>query len=298
MSCKHMILCFAVGLLFLQACSLPQSQLEPPRSVQIPNTPVSSVGNPSVQGQSMSPVPVQAPISLCEAISSEDLAAYFTEYTNATMLLSDGVSQTIYNEMVSTQRYWPNSTFYIANALIALEEEIITIGDSVRLWDGTQYGRSDLNQNQDLASAMKYSCVWYQQQLAREIGKSAMQKQLNNIGYGNMDISGGIDRFWLVSSLLISPEEQLDFIIRLYHNELPFSQENMDYVKSIMKQENCPIDVYGKTGTSGEGRGWFIGYAIIKDKVYFFTTYIEGKNVGGPLARDKTVEILMRYLDR
>jgi beta-lactamase class D len=254
------------------------------------------------QEQTPAPVPEEtvAPeetaIPLNELISADDLAAYFGEYNVATMLLSDGVSQVTYNEPLSAKRYSPYSTYKIVNSLISLEEKVVSIDDSLRKWDGTQYSLPNFNQDQDMASAMKYSCVWYYQQLAREVGKTAMQNYLDEIGYGNMDISGGIDTFWLGSSLLISPQEQLDLIIRLYNNELPFSQDNMEYVKSIMRQEGYSVEIHGKTGSSGNGQGWFVGYAILNEKPYFFATYIEGKNVEGPLVRDKTAEILNKLL--
>jgi beta-lactamase class D len=38
----------------------------------------------------------------------------------------------------------------------------------------------------------------------------------SKISYGNQDISGGIDQFWLSSSLKISPKEQADFMEALY----------------------------------------------------------------------------------
>ncbi len=248
--------------------------------------------------QTPTPVPEETAASeettipLNELISADDLTAYFGEYNVATMLMSDGVSQVTYNEPLSAKRYSPYSTFKIVNSLISLEERAVSIDDSVRKWDGRQYSLPNFNQDQDMASAMKFSCVWYHKQLAREVGKTAMQNYLNEIGYGNMDISGGIDMFWLSSSLLISPQEQLDLITRLYNNELSFSQVNMEYVNSIMRQEDYSVEIYGKTGSSGKGHGWFVGYAILNEKPYYFATYIEGENVDGPLARDKTAEIL------
>lgn len=270
--------------------------------VQSPSSISAESSDPTTQMQTQTYAPEETPVQeeiaipLNELISAEDLAAYLDEYTVATMLVSDGDSQITYNEQFATQRYSPYSTFKIAISLISLEEKVVSVDDSMRQWDGTWHSRSELNQDQDMASAMKYSCVWYYKQLAREVGKTAMQNYLNEIGYGNMDISGE-DAFWLSSSLLISPQEQLDFIIRFYNDELPFSQNNIDYVKSIMRQDDCPMELYGKTGTSGKGHGWFVGYTVINDKVYFFTTYIEGENVDGPLIRDKVTEILNDLLN-
>ncbi|MDR2908567.1 MAG: class D beta-lactamase, partial [Oscillospiraceae bacterium] len=133
----------------------------------------------------------EAPLD--ELLSTEDLASYLDEYPVAVMLLSDGVSQITYNQQLSSERYSPCSTFKIANSLIALEEGVVSIDDSMRKWDGTQYEISDFNRDQDMSSAMKYSCVWYYRQLAKEVGNTSMRNYLSEIGYGNMDISGGID---------------------------------------------------------------------------------------------------------
>ncbi len=275
-----------ICIIYLGGCT-GRKTLNPPASTSVDST------EPKTQAQTSAPE--ETSISLNELISAEDLGVYFDEYAVATMLLSDGVSAIAYNEPLSTKRYAPYSTFKIANSLISLEEKVVSVDDSMRKWDGTQYSIPNFNQDQDMSSAIKYSCVWYYKQLAREVGKTAMQKHLNEIGYGNMDISGGIDTFWLGSSLLISPQEQLDFIIRFYNNELPFSKDNIEYVKSIIRQESYPIELYGKTGSSGKGHGWFVGYAIFNEKPYFFATYIEGKNVDGPLVRDKTAEILSQF---
>ena len=51
---------------------------------------------------------------------------------------------------------------------------------------------------------MKQSVVWYYQELARRVGPERMQKWVTAFRYGNEDISGGIDRFWLESALRIS----------------------------------------------------------------------------------------------
>ena len=286
-----------ICIVYLGGCAkntLPNAESTPSASAELSAS--------TSQEQTPTPVPEEtvAPeetaIPLNELVSADDFAAYFDEYNVSTMLLSDGVSQVTYNEPLSAKRYSPYSTFKIINSLISLEEKVVSIDDSLRQWDGRQYSLPNFNQDQDMASAMKYSCVWYYKQLAQEVGDMAMQSYLNEIGYGNMDISGGIDTFWLSSSLLVSPQEQLDLIIRLYNNELPFSQENMEYVKSIMRQEGYPVEIYGKTGSSGEGHGWFVGYAVINERPYFFAVYIEGENVDGPLARDKTADILSELL--
>ena len=81
---------------------------------------------------------------------------------------------------------------------------------------------------------MRHSTVWVYQQFAREIGEVREKEYLTRIQYGNADLSGGVDRFWLDGALRISAMEQVDFLRKLYRNELPFKVEHQRLVKDIM----------------------------------------------------------------
>jgi beta-lactamase class D len=71
-----------------------------------------------------------------------------------------------------------------------------------------------------MAQAFRLSAVPYYQEVARRIGQPTMQLWLDSIKYGNMKISR-IDTFWLDNSLLISPDEELGFVKKLYFDQLP-----------------------------------------------------------------------------
>jgi len=132
-----------------------------------------------------------------------------------------------------------------------------------------------------------------------------MKKYVQEIHYGNEDTSGGITKFWLQSSLKISAAEQVDFLYRLYRNDLPLSRRSMEITKKIIKlAETEEYVFYGKTG-SGLGEvidgkpktvlGWFVGYVERKDRegVYVFATNIEGEDgASGKKAREITETIL------
>ena len=55
--------------------------------------------------------------------------------------------------------------------------------------------------------------------------------------YGNQDICGWIDVFWLRGGLRISADEQIDFLRRLESGDLPFSDRVMSIVRRIMQTE-------------------------------------------------------------
>ena len=58
---------------------------------------------------------------------------------------------------------------------------------------------------------MRHSTVWVYQQFAREIGEVREKEHLTRIQYGNADLSGGVDRFWLDGALRISAMEMGGF---------------------------------------------------------------------------------------
>jgi beta-lactamase class D len=125
-----------------------------------------------------------------------------------------------------------------------------------------------------------------------------MKEYLDKIGYGNHDISGGIDKFWLMSSLEISAEEQVDFLKKFYEGQLPFSERSLNIVKEITILDSNKLYVLrGKTGSgvfpNGNDRlGWFVGYVILGDNAFIFAANILGDDANGKKAKEITIEIL------
>ncbi|MGB1015227.1 MAG: penicillin-binding transpeptidase domain-containing protein, partial [Nannocystaceae bacterium] len=109
----------------------------------------------------------------------------------------------------------PASTFKVPNTLIGLETGVIPDVTFSLPWDGKHRSVKPWNRDHDLASAMKYSVVWFYQEVARRIGESRMQQWVDRFAYGNRNIGGGIDEFWLAGELRISAREQVDFLARL-----------------------------------------------------------------------------------
>ncbi len=131
----------------------------------------------------------------------------------------------VYNKERSIERLTPESTFKVANALIGLETAAVRDEYEVKRWDGVEREFESWNRDHSLASAMRESAIWFYQDLARTIGKKNMQEYVTKISYGNQDISGGIDSFWLNSSLRISAAEQAGFIEKLVKEKLSFTEK-------------------------------------------------------------------------
>ena len=218
--------------------------------------------------------------SLNIKIPDEYLSSDRTMFLPVTMVVLDPSSDQIDGYFLDSlnTRYSPCSTFKIPHALFALDSGVVSKENSFQKWNGTDYRIESWNKDQTLSSAIKNSVVWYFVNTADKIGRQPMQAYLDKIDYGNRNMSDE-GAFWLNASLEVSVLEQLDLLVKLYNNQLPFSDEDQDYVKSLLIQEKRGNQtLYGKTG-GGDHNGWFIGYVeTILDhdetKVVYFVTHM------------------------
>jgi len=162
----------------------------------------------------------------------------------------------------------PASTFKIPNSVIALETGVVGDPDKdVFKWDGVTRSIEAWNHDHTLRSAIAVSAVPVYQEIARRIGAERMQKYLDLFDYGNRDIGGGIDQFWLTGNLRISPVQQIDFVDRLRRGTLPVSKRSQELVCDIL-----PVTISGdsiiraKSGLLGAeigkpSLGWMVGWA-------------------------------------
>ncbi|MEK7727410.1 MAG: class D beta-lactamase [candidate division KSB1 bacterium] len=215
-----------------------------------------------------------------------DFAKHFTEASveGAFVLYDLQRDKYFVHDLARSNRgFVPASTFKIFNALVALETGVLRDENETLQWDGVTREVAAWNQDHSLRSGFKVSAVWFYQEMARRIGPERMQHYVNLAGYGNRDIRGGIDLFWLTGELRITPREQIDFLVRLYQNRLPFAQSTLTMVKDIfIFEQNENYVLRGKTGWAGK-TGWFVGYVERKEAVYFFATNID-------IAKDEDVK--------
>ena len=187
----------------------------------------------------------------------------------------------VYNDNRCKMAFLPASTYKIFNSLVALETGVIKDEKEIIPWDSINRQYDKWNMDQTLRSAIKYSAVWAYQVLARKIGEERMQHYVDTVEYGNCNISGGIDSFWLNGGLRISPYQQIEFLRRLYSDDLPFSKRNLNIVKDILINEKTDeYTLRGKTGWTVQdenGIGWYVGYLEENDNVYFYANNIEIK---------------------
>jgi beta-lactamase class D len=196
------------------------------------------------------------------------------------------------------QEFLPASTFKIPNSLIALETGVIKDPDEVWKYDGAKTGPPTTWHDQSLRTGIQESAVWMYQEIARRVGEKRMQEWVDRLGYGNRNIGGGLDTFWLTGDIRITARQQIDFLRRLYKNDLPFSPRTIGIVKDILIHEKTDAHVLrGKTGMAGYGGtptlGWFVGWLERGERAWVFAMNVDYKDkMPTGLRKELTIEIL------
>jgi beta-lactamase class D len=186
----------------------------------------------------------------------------------------------------SGQALLPASTYKIPNSLIALETGVVEDPDKdVFKWDGVKRSIEAWNQDHTMRSAIAASAVPVYQEIARRIGVERMQKYVDLFEYGNRNIGGGIDQFWLTGELRIDPIQQIDFVDRLRRTALPISKRSQDLVRDILPVTRVgDATIRAKTGLLGAelgkpSLGWVVGWA---EKGSAQTVFALNVDVGEP----------------
>lgn len=251
-------------------------------------------------------------------ITYADWSGYFNGL-NGTAVIYDVSHKryTIYNSDLALTRSSPCSTFKIISSLIALENGIFEPEDSTRKWSGEIFWNEDWNKDIDFSEAFRTSCVWYYRQVIDDIGKNMMQKELDKLQYGNCDISDWEGRlntnnnnrsltgFWIESSLMISPKEQVEVMERIFGEKSDYSEETQNELKQVMRvseQVGTDISIYGKTGM-GKADGivvdaWFTGFSESEEGNLYFCVHLgrtDGMNVSSSLAKEIAIQIVSDY---
>ena len=182
-----------------------------------------------------------------ENISYVDFSSYFGEYEGSFVLYDlENDAWSIHDMEHSTLRVAPNSTYKIYDALFGLEEDIITPENSFIAWNGETYPFEAWNADQTLQSAMNSSVNWYFESVDEQLGAADISNYIQEIGYGNENISGDLSTYWMESSLKISPIEQVELLTKLQNNSFGFALENINAVKDAI----CPVSythLYGRS---------------------------------------------------
>lgn len=142
------------------------------------------------------------------------------------------------------------STFKVPLALAAFDSGALRDENTPFKWDGSPQIIKAWESDHTALSWMKNSVVWYSQKLTPIIGQERLEKYLSDFGYGTHDLSGGLTTAWLTTTpysqekrkttMFISPEEQVEFWVHWWKNELPISNQASRLTKKITFLEKSP----------------------------------------------------------
>lgn len=252
--------------------------------------------------------------TVAETTVEINLQEYF-DGVNGTAIFYYPESDTyaVYQKELSEKRSSPCSTFKIFSTYVGLDMGVIQMNDSVRTWNGTRYWYEPWNRDIGLPDAFRQSCVWYYRQVIDDIGQPVMQAYIDEMNYGNRDISdwqGDLNEgepltdlkgFWLESSLKISPKEQIQVLRRIM--ERPEKGELANTLKLLMLSRDdteTSLKVYGKTGFGRvDGKNtdaWFVGLYEKNGKTAYFALRLDDPD--NPRATsDKAKAIALSIID-
>ena len=180
----------------------------------------------------------------------------------------------VYNMKLDTERLSTGTSFNILNSLIGIQTNRLANENSILKTDSSQNG------NLTFKEAFRTSSVPFFQDLATKIGKDTMKFWVDSVHYGNKNMNGSLDSFWLNNHLKISPDEQLGFVSKLYFEQLPFTKYAQQMLQDqMLQEENTLYQLSYSTGTGIDEKnnsfGWVMGWVIENRHVYFFVTYIK-----------------------
>ncbi len=229
---------------------------------------------------------------------------------SCTLIVSYPEGEIIKQDGDCEQRRSPVSSFKLPLAVMGFDSGLLKDAHTPSLTYKDEY-QSDMDiqkKTTDPTVWLKESIVWYSQQLTRKMGAETFKDYINTFNYGNMDVAGnagkndGLTQSWLMSSLLISPQEQVVFIKKLLECDLGVSEAACAATIAITPEFQAgEWKVFGKTGSGwlkddkgnidkSKPQGWFVGWAIKNQKKVIFAKLVledrPSKEYGGPKARE------------
>jgi beta-lactamase class D len=217
---------------------------------------------------------LMAAVGLALPLRAATLCTLIVDAADGQVLLTQGDCRT---------RVTPASTFKIPLAVMGFDAGFLASEHTpvlnIRPGD-PEWGGEPWRQPTDPTRWMKYSVVWYSQRITHALGAAKLHDYAARFGYGNADFSGdagfdnGLERAWIISSLQVSPQEQVEFLRKLVNRTLPVSPRAIDLAQRVVEVTRLPDgrEVHGKTGTAFPRRadrsfdearayGWYVGWA-------------------------------------
>ncbi|CAD7046567.1 class D beta-lactamase [Pseudorhizobium halotolerans] len=233
-----------------------------------------------------------------------------------TVVVDAESGEAIHRQGACDERVYPMSTFKLPLAMMGYDAGILTDEKTPR-WDYQAKfgGPARVKKAFDPTGWERESIVWYSQEITRRLGEDRFGDYVKTFAYGNADVSGGpgkldgLTESWLMSSLKISPDEQVDFLRRFLKRELPLSDHAVAMTQAITPRFEAADGwvIHGKTGSgrmryaNGKPRsdrpiGWFVGWAEREGReLVFARLLVDAKPHDEPISfvvRDSLIEDL------
>jgi beta-lactamase class D len=239
--------------------------------------------------------------------------------TICTVVADAGTGKVLVQDGDCASRVTPASTFKIAISLMGFDSGFLKDEHSPTLpyrdgyvdWAGAAW-----REPTDPARWIKYSVVWFSEQVTQSLGQARFQQYATAFNYGNADVSGkppqpnGMMGAWINSSLEISPLEQVSFLEKVVNRQLPVNAHAFDMTDRITQITVLPSgwNIHGKTGTGSPGApitfegtfdqahsyGWFVGWATKGSRTLVFARLIQDERLtpkpAGFRARDSFLQ--------
>jgi beta-lactamase class D len=245
------------------------------------------------------------------------------EPLRCTVIIDAKSGDRIYRDGDCDEPVYPQSTFKLPLAMMGYDAGILK-SEHEPLWHYQPKLNRPAREKKDTDPVIweRDSIVWYSQELTRKLGRKSFADYVRRFGYGNQDVSGGpagkdgLTEAWLMSSLKISGDGQVDFLHRFLNRQLPIKPSAADLAMAIVPHFEGPDgwDVQGKTG-SGSMRdkagkadpkrpiGWFVGWASKGDRrVIFARLLVDTKSYDDTpisyVVRDSLIADLPRLVGR
>lgn len=198
-------------------------------------------------------------------------------------LMENGTEQfTIHNlSRYKDSAYAPLNSFFIVPALLAIDKGYI---------------------NQHANSWVSFDSAAMYDSLIQKIGRQEVLKAMDSLHYGKGIVSNDPAGFWQDNSLLITADEQLGLIKKLYFSELFFNKRSQDIAKQmILKEDNAnyKLSYIMATDTTQKNLtqknvGWIIGYVEENKHPYFFVLNTRSNSSQG--LTNKNIQLLKSIL--
>jgi beta-lactamase class D len=244
----------------------------------------------------MTPIIALASLLIASVATMASASASADAHTICTVVADAATGKTLLQQGDCSTRTTPASTFKIAISLMGFDSGFLKDAHTPTLQYHAGYpdwGGAAWRQPTDPDRWIKYSVVWFSQQVTRSLGMARFAHYTREFAFGNADVRGdsrhdGLTHAWIDSSLQISPLEQVAFLKKVVNRRLPVAAHAFDMTSQITEVAMLSDgwDIHGKTGTGfpqnadgsddqAHGWGWFVGWASRNGKTLVFARLVQ-----------------------